>query len=200
MAKSREAFRQELEELLDELRPYGLSYYHPLLNGQVQTRQQVEEWCRNFYIRDVSVLLPRTYAKCPHQEARRQTPLARARWDAQAKEDWLEAFAGFCLGAEYYSASVFSLIADRLHGEFGIPKDALEFFYTHLQEDEGHSRRTMEIVVRYATTDEDQERVTTAIRRHILGDQAIVGGPAEATALPTDVVRALRSRVKAPVS
>ena len=36
---SRDAFRKHITELLDELWPYALDYYHPLIDGRAKTRE-----------------------------------------------------------------------------------------------------------------------------------------------------------------
>ncbi len=70
MALSREGYEKRIHELLDELWPYALDYYHPLIDGRTKTREDVAKWFSSFYIKDVGVILARTYAKCPHLDAR----------------------------------------------------------------------------------------------------------------------------------
>ncbi|MCH2169206.1 iron-containing redox enzyme family protein [Myxococcota bacterium] len=238
MALSSLAFETKIRELLDELWPYALAFYHPLLDGRVQSREHLEQWCSRFYIKDVGVLLARTYAKCPHLEARKfiaenlweeegrgqpgrshpelsarlphhfgvehsdleerhqkrlANPQSRGRQEIVEKETWLEEFAGFGLGAEFYAPAFFELILERLREEFQLPEEVLEFFIVHLTEDEDHSRRTMEIVLRYADTDEEQARVLSAIRRHVMGEAGLTGRVREPTPLPDEVVEKLRS-------
>ena len=112
------------------------------------------------------------------------------------QEDWLEDFAGFGLASEFYAPAIFELIVQRLCDEFGLPDDVLEFFYVHLHEDVDHARRTLEIVLRYAQTADDQERVRRAVRRHILGEAGEMGG-ATPKPLPDDVVARLRASPRA---
>ena len=38
MPASDDAFRQRILDLLDELWPHALAYYHPLIDGSVETR------------------------------------------------------------------------------------------------------------------------------------------------------------------
>ena len=108
------------------------------------------------------------------------------------KETWLEEFAGFGLGSEHYAPSFFTLIVERLRGEFDIPEEVLEFFYVHLYEDVDHARRTMDIVLEYAVSEEDQQLVLEAIRRHILGEAGLMGGR-EPVPLSPDIVSRLRA-------
>ncbi len=70
MPPTEDAFRQSLLDLLDELWPFALSYYHPLIDGRVKTREDVAKWFSTFYIKDTGVVLARTYTKCPHLDAR----------------------------------------------------------------------------------------------------------------------------------
>lgn len=238
MALSPEAFEPRILALLDELWPYALDYYHPLLDGRVKTREDLARWFSSFYIKDVGVVLARTYAKCPHLDARRfiaenlfeeegrgregrshaelskrlpryfgrsdeeleavheewlKSPLSRGREEVVRQEDWLEEFAGFGLASEHYAPAFFALILQRLRGEFGLPEEVLEFFTVHLAEDVDHARRTLEIVLRYATTDEAQERVLAAIRRHVLGEAGLMGGVAAPKPLPAPLVDRLRA-------
>ena len=237
MGLPREAFRKRIHELLDELWPYALDYYHPLLDGRVKTREDVAEWFSSFYIKDVGVILARTYAKCPHLDARRfiaenlfeeegkgaagrshaelslrlplyfgiereqletqherwlQSPQSQGREEVVQRETWLEEFAGFGLGSEYYAPAFFQLIVERLRQEFDIPEEVLEFFYVHLYEDVDHARRTMDIVLDFATDDEEQARVLDAIRRHVLGEAGLMGGR-EPVALAPELVERLRA-------
>ena len=55
MALSREAFAKRIHELLDELWPFALDYYHPLIDGRARTRQDVADWFSSFYIKDVGL-------------------------------------------------------------------------------------------------------------------------------------------------
>ena len=237
MALPREAFRKRIHELLDELWPYALDYYHPLIDGRTKPREDIANWFSRFYIKDVGVILARTYAKCPHLDARRfiaenlfeeegkgapgrshpelslrlplyfgatreelearherwlQSPQSKGREAVVAKETWLEEFAGFGLGSEYYAPAFFELIIGRLREEFDIPEEVLEFFYVHLYEDVDHARRTMDIVLDFATSDDDQERVLEAIRRHVLGEAGLMGDR-EPVALASELVERLRA-------
>lgn len=236
MPLSAEAFETKIRELLDELWPYALDYYHPLVDGRVKTRDDLKKWFSNFYIKDVGVILARTYAKCPHLDARGfiaenlweeegkgepgrshaelsmrlphhfgvtdeelerkhqlglNSPQSRGREEVVQSETWIEEFAGFGLGSEYYAPAFFTLILARLRGEFQLPEEVLEFFLVHLYEDVDHARRTMKIVLRYSTTDEEQARVLEAIRRHVLGEAGLMGGARAPKPLPADVVEAL---------
>lgn len=237
MTANPEAFERRIRALLDELWPYALDYYHPLLDGRVKTREDLAEWFSTFYIKDVGVILARTYAKCPHLDARRfiaenlfeeegrgreghshaelsmrlpryfgrtdeeleavheewlHSPLSRGREAVVQAESWLEEFAGFGLASEHYAPAFFTLILERLRDEFGLPEEVLEFFVVHLEEDVDHARRTMEIVLRYADSEEEQERVLAAIRRHVLGEAGEMGG-----ATPKALPHALVERLKA---
>ena len=241
MPLSAAAFDRKIRELLDELWPCALDYYHPLIDGRVKTRDELAEWFSNFYIKDVGVILARTYATCPHLDARGfiaenlweeegkgepgrshaelsmrlprlfgvsdadleekhqnwlASPQSRGREELVQKETWIEEFAGFGLGSEHYAPAFFTLILERLRGEFKLPEEALEFLLVHLYEDVDHARRTMEIVLRYATTDAEQESVLAAIRRHILGEAGLMGGVRTPKPLASQIVDALRSAAR----
>jgi len=234
---SRDVFRKHIIELLDELWPYALDYYHPLIDGRAKTPEDIAAWFSSFYIKDVGVILARTYAKCPHLDARRfiaenlfeeegkgvagrshaelslrlplyfgvaredlesqhevwlRSPQSRGREDLVQKESWLEEFAGFGLGSEHYAPAFFKLIVERLRREFDIPEEVLEFFYVHLYEDIDHARRTLDIVLEYATTDEEQQSVLGAIRRHVLGEAGQMEGR-EPVPLVPELVDRLRA-------
>ncbi len=238
MAKSRDDFEQELRSLLEELRPIALGHYHPLINGEIQTYEDLSAWARDFYVRDVGTVLARTYAKCPHLDARRfiaqnlmeeegnfkpgrshtelsrkfakhfgttdeeieanyrarkDTPEASARRQGRPSEDWLEEFAGFGLGAEFFAPALFTKIIPRLRDDFGVPEEALGFFTVHLAEDAHHSSRTMEIVLKYATTEEEQHKVREAIKRWVVSGQPRAEG-GQLRRLPEEVVRPHESR------
>jgi pyrroloquinoline quinone (PQQ) biosynthesis protein C len=237
MALSREAFAKRIHELLDELWPFALDYYHPLIDGRARTRQDVADWFSSFYIKDVGVILARTYAKCPHLTARRfiaenlfeeegkgvagrshaelslrlplyfgvgrealeaqherwlHSPQSQGREAMVQQESWLEEFAGFGLGSEYYAPAFFELIVARLRDEFELPEEVFEFFTVHLHEDVDHARRTLDIVLEFATSDEEQERVLESIRRHVLGEAGLMGGR-EPVPLAPELVEQLRA-------
>ena len=234
-------FRRRLLDLLDELWPFALAYFHPLIDGRVETREHLAKWFSTFYIKDTGVVLARTYTKCPHLDARsfiaenlfeeegrgraershaelskrlpryfgtsdEELEATHSRWlrNAQsrgrekiaAQEDWLEDFAGFGLASEFYAPAIFEQIVDRLRDEFELPEEVLEFFNVHLDEDVDHARRTFEIVLRYARTAEEQERVVQAVRRHILGEAGAMGGETPAP-LSDELVTRLRTSPRA---
>jgi pyrroloquinoline quinone (PQQ) biosynthesis protein C len=242
MSKTNSDFEPRLRALLEELRPYALAYYHPLVNGEAKTRDEVAAFFRSFYIKDTGVLLARTYTKCPHLEARRfiaenlfeeegkgragrshaelslrlaahfgadreQSEAAYSDWAASdqsrardemvAREDWLEEFAGFGLGAEYFAPPLFEMIVECLRDEFKLPEETLEFFLVHLYEDIDHADRTLEMVMRYASTEAEHEKVIRAIRRHVLGEAGDMGEVRTPTPLSAAIVDELRRRARA---
>ena len=238
MPLSPEAFEQDLLDLLEELRPYALAYYHPLVNGETEKPEELSGWLRNFYIRDFGVLVARAYVKCPHLDARRflaenlheeegrgraqethaalsmrlalhfganedevevayaewmKTPEVQAYNEQAAGYDWLEDFASFGLGSEFYAPPLFEMIVERLRSEFGLDDELVKFFLVHMYEDIDHSVRTMKMITRYATSDDAQRKVRDAVRRTIMG----LAGNENAKALPSDVVEGLRKRARA---
>ena len=49
----------------------------------------------------------------------------------------------------------------------GVPEEVTEFYNVHGEADMDHSLRTLDMVVKYARTDEEQESVVQVLRRRI---------------------------------
>jgi pyrroloquinoline quinone (PQQ) biosynthesis protein C len=47
---------------------------------------------------------------------------------------------------------------------FGLGREDVEFLTVHVEEDEDHARRSLELIDRYADTDEIKERAKMALR------------------------------------
>ena len=236
MPSSEKKFESELFELLEELRPFALAYYHPLVSGETDSPEKVEQWFRRFFIRDFGVGVARAYVKCPHLEPRRflaenlfeeegrgnanethpalslrlarhfgaseeeiqrthdkwmKSPAIAQYLELAASYDWLEDFAGFGLGQEFFAPPLFELIVERLRAEFDLDDETLKFFLVHMYEDVDHSVRTMKMVTRYADTDESQQKVCSAIRTTVMGLAGRSGGR-PASELPAPIVETLR--------
>ena len=80
---------------------------------------------------------------------------------------WLEQFAGFGLGAEYFVPAVFAGYIVPWLVSKGVPEEVTEFYNVHGEADMDHSLRTLDMVVKYARTDEEQESVVQVLRRRI---------------------------------
>lgn len=240
MPLSPQEMEDDLLEMLEDLRPYGLAYYHPLVNGDAAKPEQVADWFQRFYVRDFGVGVARTYAKCPHTDARvflaenlfeeegqgdperthaalslrlakhfgaddQEIQRIHSQWMASpeietylarcADFDWLEDFAAFGLGQEFFAPPLFERIVDRLRMEFGVDDETLQFFIVHMYEDVDHSTRTMRMITRYADSDEAQQRVRDAVRSTVVGMAGLSGDAARP--LPADIVEDLRKRARA---
>jgi hypothetical protein len=72
---------------------------------------------------------------------------------------------------------------------------ALAFYHPLVNEDVDHSARTLEMVVRYADTDDSQHKVRDAVRRTAMGHAAVPGR--KPSRLPDAIVDTLRRRARA---
>jgi len=101
-------------------------------------------------------------------EAYEWRPAARAFY-ARLREicrerPFVEGLAAVGIGIEAGVPALFSAMLPVLRQQFGLPEDALEFFRIHVQADEDHGRRAIELIRKYATTDEQQAGVRRMLR------------------------------------
>jgi pyrroloquinoline-quinone synthase len=95
--------------------------------------------------------------------------------ETEALLDWLldlclhhnfvEGLAGFGVAVEGQANKGIPLFIDVFRNKLGLSDDALEFWTTHAEDDIEHGRRSMDIVLRYATTPSLQAGVLECVRK-----------------------------------
>jgi pyrroloquinoline-quinone synthase len=101
-------------------------------------------------------------------EAHERRPAARAFYQRLRaicdERPWVEGMAAVGIGIEAGVPALFSAMLPILRERYGLPEDALEFFDIHVRADEDHGRRAIDLVRKYATTDEQQAGVQRTLR------------------------------------
>jgi pyrroloquinoline-quinone synthase len=77
---------------------------------------------------------------------------------------FVEGMTAIGLGMEYQIPTFFGVLADSLCNSYGLTRDDVEFLSVHVEEDEDHARRSLEMIEKYADTDEIKERAKQALR------------------------------------
>jgi pyrroloquinoline-quinone synthase len=80
------------------------------------------------------------------------------------ESSFIEAMAAIGVGIEYFSPRFFSALAEMFRAQFGLAADDVEYLLVHVGEDEDHARRSLELIEKYADTDEVKERAKQALR------------------------------------
>jgi pyrroloquinoline-quinone synthase len=69
-----------------------------------------------------------------------------------------------------------TMLGRAFQERYGVPGEALEYFFMHVQADEEHTRRGVELVCRYADTTELQERCRAAVREFVRATEVLARG------------------------
>lgn len=89
-------------------------------------------------------------------------------------EHFVVGLAALSFGIEARTRTM-SFLGSLYRDAYGVPEDALEFFFMHLEADEEHAGRAIEMLRTYCTTSELLERSKWAVRQ-VLEAHAIAGG------------------------
>ena len=99
---------------------------------------------------------------------------------ALQREGTLEALCGGNIATESINGIVSGRMAEALEKHYGVARDALEFYFEHMEVESDHENRAVRILARLATTDETQARGRLAMRRAIAARRICVDGIYEA--------------------
>jgi pyrroloquinoline quinone (PQQ) biosynthesis protein C len=77
---------------------------------------------------------------------------------------FIEGMAAIGIGIEYFSPRFFAALAELLRSQFGLAREEVEYLLVHVGEDEDHARRSLELIEKYADTDEVKEKAKQALR------------------------------------
>jgi pyrroloquinoline quinone (PQQ) biosynthesis protein C len=76
---------------------------------------------------------------------------------------FIEAMAAIGLGIEYYMPVFFGVMAESLRTNYGLASEDIEYLSVHIEDDEAHARRSLEMIEKYSDTDEVKERAKCAL-------------------------------------
>jgi pyrroloquinoline-quinone synthase len=91
------------------------------------------------------------------------------------EEEFVVGLAAISFGIEFRTQTMAFL--GQIYGEqYGLSEDDLEFFFLHLEADEEHAGRAIELVRKYCTTEEQLERCKRAVREVLEATRAVAEG------------------------
>jgi pyrroloquinoline-quinone synthase len=77
---------------------------------------------------------------------------------------FVEGLTAIGVGIEHFMPVFFGVLADGLLTNYGLGKHDVEYLTVHIGEDEDHSRRALELIERFADSEEIKTRVKQALR------------------------------------
>jgi len=92
----------------------------------------------------------------------------------------LEALCGGNIATESINHIVSARTAAAMEKHYGIPREALDFYYEHMEVEEDHSERAVRILEQVAVTDAEQARGLLALRRAVAARRICADGMYEA--------------------
>ena len=96
----------------------------------------------------------------------------------------LEALCGGNIATESINHVVSGRMAAALEKHYGVSRTVLDFYYEHMEVEEDHSERALQILARIAVTDDEQKRGLLALRRAITARRICADGMYEAFVAP----------------
>ncbi len=92
----------------------------------------------------------------------------------------LEALCGGNIATESINHIASARMAAAMEKHYGIPREALDFYYEHMEVEEDHSERAVRILEQVAVTDAEQARGLLALRRAVAARRICADGMYEA--------------------
>ena len=92
----------------------------------------------------------------------------------------LEALCGGNIATESINHIVSARMAAAMEKHYGIPREALDFYYEHMEVEEDHGARAVRILEQVAVTDAERARGLLALRRAIAARRICADGMYEA--------------------
>jgi len=93
------------------------------------------------------------------------------------EEEFVVGLAALSYGIEARTRTM-SFLGAIYRDKYGIPEEDLEFFFMHVEADEEHAGRAIELIRRYCTTEEQLEKCKRAVKE-VLDATAVVAGGME---------------------
>jgi pyrroloquinoline quinone (PQQ) biosynthesis protein C len=88
----------------------------------------------------------------------------------------LEALCGGNIATESINPIHMQRMAEALEKHYGVPREALDFYYVHIEVEGDHAERAVRILESIARTDEEQTRGRLALRRAITARRVCADG------------------------
>ncbi|OLC16888.1 MAG: hypothetical protein AUH29_04005 [Candidatus Rokubacteria bacterium 13_1_40CM_69_27] len=92
----------------------------------------------------------------------------------------LEALCGGNIATESINPLHMKQMAEAMEKHYGVARDALDFYYVHMEVEGDHAERAVRLLERLAVTDEEQARGRLALRRAITVRRICAEGMLEA--------------------
>ena len=92
----------------------------------------------------------------------------------------LEALCGGNIATESINHIAAKRAAESMERHYGVPREALDFYYVHMEVEEDHRDRAVRIIERLAATDEEQACGLLGLRRAITARRICADGMHEA--------------------
>src|SRR5262245_20712663 len=96
------------------------------------------------------------------------------------REGTLEALCGGNIATESINHTVSARMAEALEKHYGVPRASLDFYYEHMEVEEDHGERAIQILSRIAVSEAVQARGRLALRRAITVRRLCADGMYEA--------------------
>jgi pyrroloquinoline-quinone synthase len=77
---------------------------------------------------------------------------------------FIEGMTAIGVGIEYSIPQFFGMFAESLQTHYGLSKEDAEYLLIHVGEDEDHAQRSLELIEKYADTEELQDQAKAALR------------------------------------
>lgn len=77
---------------------------------------------------------------------------------------FIEGMSAIGVGIEYSIPQFFGMFAESLQTNYGLSKADAEYLLIHVGEDEDHAQRSLELIEKYADSDELQDKAKEALR------------------------------------
>jgi pyrroloquinoline-quinone synthase len=91
------------------------------------------------------------------------------------EEEFVVGLAAISFGIEFRTQTM-ALLGQIYRDQYGLSEDDLEFFFMHLEADEEHAGRAIELVRKYCTTEEQLERCKAGVREVLDATRVIAEG------------------------
>jgi pyrroloquinoline quinone (PQQ) biosynthesis protein C len=88
----------------------------------------------------------------------------------------LEALCGGNIATESINPIHMQRMAEAMERHYGVARDALEFYYVHMEVEADHAERAVRIISKLAVTDEEQARGRLALRRAVTARRICADG------------------------
>ena len=90
-------------------------------------------------------------------------------------EDFVVGLAAISFGIEFRTQTM-ALLGQIYRDQYGLSEDDLEFFFMHLEADEEHAGRAIELVRKYCTTEEQLDRCKGGVREVLEATKRVAEG------------------------